>query len=179
MTSVGSRALFARSDGTEAPDASFMEPEDRDCCQSTRPCPIARPMLELSCHCGRVRIHVFERPDYVHECNCSLCEKTGARWGYFSPTEVGVEGATAGYRRQDKEDPGAEVHFCATCGATTHFTLTESAVARFGNSLLGVNLRLVGEGELAGLELRYPDGRAWAGEGAFTYVREARIIGQE
>lgn len=135
-------------------------------------------MLSLSCHCGQLRVRTGKRPDYIHECNCSLCGKTGARWGYFHPSEVSVEGEAAGYCRQDKDDPGARMQFCARCGTTTHFVLTESAAARFGNVVLGVNMRLADEGDLAGIELRYPDGRAWAGEGAFGYVREARIIGQ-
>ncbi len=43
---------------------------------------------------------------------------------------------------------------------------------------MGVNMGLAGERDLAGIELRYPDGRAWSGEGDFGYVREARLIGQ-
>ena len=43
---------------------------------------------------------------------------------------------------------------------------------------MGVNMLLADERDLAGIELRYPDGRAWSGEGDFTYVREARIIGE-
>ena len=136
-------------------------------------------MLKLSCHCGLVRVEIRKRPDYVHECNCSLCGSLGVRWAYLHPSEVSVEGSTRGYRRGDKDDPSAEIRFCPTCGSTTHFTLTESAVARFGNSLTGVNVRLADERDLAGLELRYPDGRTWSGEGGFTYVREPRIIGQE
>ena len=140
-------------------------------------------MLTLSCHCGQLRVRTKKLPDYIHECNCSLCGKTGARWGYFHPSEVSVEGsvegAATGYCRRDKEEPGACVNFCATCGVTTHFVLTESAAARFGNVVMGVNMRLAEAGDLAGIELRYPDGRAWAGEGAFGYVREARIIGQD
>ena len=42
---------------------------------------------------------------------------------------------------------------------------------------MGVNVRLADEKDLAGLELRYPDGRSWSGEGGFVYLREARIIG--
>jgi hypothetical protein len=61
---------------------------------------------------------------------------------------------------------------------TTHFVLTPAAAAKHGNSLMGVNMRLADESDLAGIELRYPDGRAWAGEGAFDYVREARMLGQ-
>ncbi len=135
-------------------------------------------MLELSCLCGQVRIEIAKRPDYIHECNCTLCGKTGARWGYFHPSEVSVEGSTSGYARQDKDDPAAEIRFCARCGSTTHFGLTESAISRFGNGLMGVNMRMADERELAGIELRYPDGRAWSGAGDFGYVREARTLGE-
>ena len=136
-------------------------------------------MPKLSCHCGQVRIEIKKQPDYINECNCTLCSKAGARWAYFHPSEVSVEGAAQGYCREDKVDPAAEIRFCAKCGSTTHFILTASAASRFGNTLMGVNMRLADERELAGIELRYPDGRAWSGEGDFGYVREARIIGQK
>ncbi|HYJ52530.1 MAG TPA: aldehyde-activating protein, partial [Allosphingosinicella sp.] len=130
-----------------------------------------------TCLCGQIRVTTARRPDFIHECNCTLCTKTGARWGYFDPSEVGVEGPAKGYCRDDKDDPAARIHFCENCGATTHFRLTDSAVARFGDTVMGVNMRLADEGDLAGIELRFPDGRAWPGEGAFGYVREARVIG--
>ena len=135
-------------------------------------------MLTLSCHCGQIRIALAKAPDHINECNCSLCDKRGARWAYFHPSEVSVEGETQGYVRTDKADPAADVRFCQACGVTSHFTLTESAAARHGNVMMGVNMRLAEEKDLAGIELRYPDGRAWPGEGAFTYVREPRILGQ-
>lgn len=135
-------------------------------------------MLALSCLCGRVRIEVTKRPDFINECNCSLCGKSGARWSYFHPSEVDIVGATRGYSREDKEDPAAEIHFCERCGSTTHFTLTESAIARFGNVQTGVNMALANESDLEGIELRYPDGRAWSGGADVGYVREARIIGR-
>jgi hypothetical protein len=135
-------------------------------------------MLKLFCLCGRVRIEVAKRPDFINECNCTLCSKSGARWAYLHPSEVGIEGTTKGYSREDKEDPAAEIRFCANCGSTTHFVLTPSAVSKFGNVQLGVNVRLASEKDLAGIELRYPDGRAWSGTGGFGYVQEARIIGQ-
>jgi hypothetical protein len=113
----------------------------------------------------------------MHECNCSLCVKTGARWGYFGAEQVIVAGETRGYARADKPDPAAEIRFCARCGSTTHFVLTPSAVAKFGNTMIGVNLRLADERDLAGVELRYPDGRTWSGEGEFEYVRDARVLG--
>lgn len=135
-------------------------------------------MIVTSCLCGKIRVETTKRPDFIHECNCTLCRKTGARWAYFHPSEVSVEGPAQGYSRADKSDPAAEVQFCSTCGVTTHFVLTANAVAKFGNSMMGVNMRLADESDLAGLELRFPDGHGWSGEGDFGYMRDTEIIGQ-
>jgi len=132
---------------------------------------------EFSCLCGQFRIELAKRPDFVNECNCTLCSKAGARWGYFHATEVSVHGTSKGYCRDDKDDPAAEIRFCETCGSTTHFVLTPSAVSRFGNTMMGVNMLLADERDLAGIELRFPDGRSWDGASAFTYVRASRILG--
>lgn len=136
-------------------------------------------MIKLACLCGQIRIAITKTPDFINACNCTLCSKSGARWAYLHPSEVSVDGRTTGYSRDDKDDPGAEIQFCATCGSTTHFILTESAVAKFGNGMMGVNMQQADEDDLAGIELRYPDGRAWSGEGDFGYVREARILGRQ
>ena len=133
-------------------------------------------MLKLSCLCGSVRLTVQKPPEFINECNCSLCSKSGARWGYFHPSEATVAGATKGYSRLDKGDPAVEVRFCPTCGSTTHWVLTESGVARFGDVRMGVNMWLADGRDLAGIELRFPDGRAWTGAGDYGYVREAWVI---
>ena len=134
-------------------------------------------MPPLSCLCGQVEISLEERPDFIHECNCTFCAKTGAHWGYFNPAQVTVRGESHCYSRADKADPNARVQFCATCGSTTHFVLTDSAVAKFGNSVMGVNMLLADPLDLAGIELRYPDGKNWSGDGSFAYVSDPRVIG--
>ena len=135
-------------------------------------------MLNLSCHCGQIRVETG-RPDFIHECNCTLCAKAGARWGYFHPSEVSVEGTASGYCREDKERSFRGNPILPEVRLDDPFRPDPSAVSRFGNSVMGVNMRLADESDLAGIELRYPDGRAWPGEGAFTYVREARLIGED
>ncbi len=135
-------------------------------------------MLKFSCLCGGVRIELAKRPKFINACNCTLCSKSGARWSYCHPSEVSIEGATKDYSREDKDDPAAIIHFCGRCGSTTHFTLTQSAIAKFGNVQTGVNMLLADESDLAGVEIRYPDGRAWSGGPDFAYVREPSIIGQ-
>jgi hypothetical protein len=133
--------------------------------------------MTFACFCGAVSVTTAKRPDFVHACNCDLCRKAGARWGYFDPAEVTVQGATATFRRRDKPEPGVDVHFCPTCGSTTHFRLTEAAVRKHGDIMMGVNAGLADEADLAGIELRYPDGKNWSGEGAFGFVRASRLLG--
>ena len=132
--------------------------------------------MTLSCLCGQVRVTAPGPPPFINACNCTMCRKVGARWGYFAPSDVRIDGPTRGYCRADKADPNAEVHFCAACGSTTHFVLTAAAVLKFGNTLMGVNMGLADERELSGVEVRYPDGQAWSGVGGFAYVREPRLI---
>ena len=134
---------------------------------------------DLLCLCSRVRIAVTRRPDHINACNCLLCSRSGAHWGYFDPAEVSVTGTTATYCREDKPNPAARLHFCPTCGTTTHWTLTDSAIAKFGNGLVGVNMRLANERDLAGVQLRYPDGQAWSGEGDYGFVRPPHLLGGE
>lgn len=136
-------------------------------------------MIETTCLCGQVSLRINQRPAYINACNCTLCRKSGAQWGYFHPDEVSIAGETRGWCRADKAEPGSQIRFCPECGATTHFVLTPAAIAKHGNVLMGANLALADEAELAGVERRFPDGRAWPGAGEFGYVRPAEVIGQE
>lgn len=133
--------------------------------------------MTLECFCGAVSLKTAAAPQFLHACNCDLCRKSGARWGYFHPAEVTVRGPTATYRRHDRPAPGVEVHFCPACGSTTHFRLTEAAASKHGDVMMGVNAGLAEEDALAGVELRYPDGKNWSGEGPFGYVRASRMLG--
>ena len=132
--------------------------------------------MTLECLCGDVRVHFAERPDFIHECNCTLCRKTGARWSYLNPASVTVEGETRGYRRADKDIPAAETHSCPSCGATSHFVFTEEVVSTHGNTMMGVNMNLADPADLKGIEVRFPNGAAWSGAGDFGYVREAVVL---
>ncbi|MCA1654848.1 MAG: aldehyde-activating protein [Sphingomonadales bacterium] len=125
-----------------------------------------------SCHCGAVEIRIGEAPEYINECNCSLCSKHGALWGYFEPDRVRVFGATEIYCRSDRAEPTAALHFCAVCGCTTHWTATPAFIRKFGiANRMGVNFRLFEPSSFKGVELRFPDGRAWDGSADWDFVR--------
>lgn len=134
-------------------------------------------MIALCCPCGAVRLTVRSRPAFLHECNCSLCRTAAAHWGYFHPDDVTVTGATTSWQRDDRPEPGVAVHACAACATTTYFRLTPAAIARHGDVQMGVNMRLAAAADLAGIELRFPDGANWPGTGSFDYVRPAQMLG--
>jgi hypothetical protein len=129
--------------------------------------------LDASCHCGKVRVRVAMRPDYLNECNCSLCNSHGVWWGYYAPADVRIEGETRVYQRADRPDPAVRLHFCGTCGCTTHWTMLPAFIEKTGEaSRMGVNMRLFDIAQLTGIELRFPDGKAWDGKGQWGFVRE-------
>lgn len=133
--------------------------------------------LEGSCHCGSVRLATAAAPDFFNCCNCSLCRKSGAVWGYFQSAEIQVSGETATYQRADKSSAAVDLHFCPQCGSTTHFTLTTGFTANFPDTdRVGINMRLFDSKEFAGIELRFPNGREWSGKGAFDHWRDSVIL---
>ncbi len=125
-----------------------------------------------SCHCGSVTIEITEKPEYLNQCNCSLCTGTGAVWGYFARDQIQIEGETTGYHRADFAEPSVELHFCVKCGNTTHWqSLSAEAPDR-----MGANMRLFPIASLHSAELRFPDGRSWDSVGEYGYRRPAVTI---
>ena len=131
-----------------------------------------------SCLCGAVRVTIDVKPEFINDCNCSLCRKLGGAWGYFPSSSVKTTGNTTCFSRRDKEPPGVEVHSCATCASTTHWVLTKSFKEQNPSvDQMGVNMRLFDLDGLAGVEVRFPNGKDWSGEGSFGYRRKALTIG--
>jgi hypothetical protein len=127
------------------------------------------------CHCGAVTLKLVGKPDYLNDCNCSLCAKHGVLWGYFEPEDVMIVGNTAAYTRSDREQPTVRVHFCSICGCTTHWTPTP----HIPQDMMGANMRLFDPAELAGIELRFPNGRDWDGLTDYGYVRPHKVFGSD
>lgn len=134
--------------------------------------------FKASCHCGAVTVRIAHRPEYMNHCNYSLCAKSGGIWGYYDPADVQVEGESDGYTRKDYPDPAVRICFCAVCGVTTHWTLTESFKAANPEEAnrMGVNMRLFDAAAKSGVELRFPDGKNWDGEGEWGFWREAEVF---
>lgn len=130
-----------------------------------------------TCACGNVTVTVKERPNFIYDCDCSLCRKSGAAWGYFKTADVQTSGSTIAYSRQDKPVPIVSIHSCSVCGSTTHFTITEAYKSEHpGIDQIGVNMRLFDLEQIEGIEVQYPNGSDWTGEGSFGFRKPAQIL---
>ena len=113
--------------------------------------------LVAACHCGRATIALPRAPDYVNQCNCSLCTKSGFRGIYYASEELRISGDFDTYLREDLPEAMIRILRCATCGVATHWEpLSEPPYAR-----MGVNSRLVDPALLEGVEVREIDGASW------------------
>ena len=125
-----------------------------------------------SCHCGKITIILAKQPDYLNDCNCSLCSKLGAIWGYVDSADVQIVGETIAYTRQDRGQPSVRAYFCGCCGATTHW----SPMPHVPQDRMGINVRLFAAGDLTGIVLHYPDGAGWDGSMPYGFRQESAIM---
>ena len=111
-------------------------------------------MIEAACHCGAVRLTAPAAPVEVTECNCSLCRRLGARWAYYSPTEVTLPkaGATQPYVWGDRM---LAFHRCKSCGVTTHWQSLDGSKDR-----MAINARTMADLDWDKIKVRQFDGAA-------------------
>lgn len=121
--------------------------------------------MQASCLCGAVRVSLARKPEYINDCNCSLCRRAGGAWGYYSNQDVNISGETSYFLRSDIENPAVAAHFCPSCGTSTHWALSEAYQrANPGLDRVGVNMKLFAPKDLIGIEIRFPDGDGWTGK---------------
>ena len=108
-------------------------------------------MIETSCHCGAVRLHVSHAPDSLTDCNCSICRRYGALWAYYSPKDVQVGTAPTDIYMWGERT--IEFHRCRNCGNVSHWLPADRTVDR-----MGINARLMDPHILAGARVRRFDG---------------------
>lgn len=86
--------------------------------------------LTVSCHCRALRLSVSHVPEYLNICQCSICRRYGAGWGYYESHEVTFLSPTTA-ASQDRLSAGLDAKgtrkyvwadkkiafvFCETCG---------------------------------------------------------------
>jgi len=107
--------------------------------------------IKGACHCGAVRFSVNTTPEFLTECNCSICRRYATQWVYSPENDITLHapaGTTLAYIWGDEE---LEFHSCNTCGCTTHWASREGP--RFA-----VNMRLCDPGAVQDIPTRHFDG---------------------
>jgi hypothetical protein len=114
-------------------------------------------MIRAACHCGAVKFEIAEPPEWVLDCNCTICRRYGALWTYF-------EGADQA-KLLMKPDPEATQSYlwnseqiafqrCKVCGCVTHMMITHHPDPTF---IFGVNARMMAGLDPASVRIRRKD----------------------
>ena len=111
-------------------------------------------MIQGSCHCGAVQWRFADVPESATACNCTVCRRYGALWGYdYEDEGITVSGPTAVYIRGQ----WIGFHFCPTCGCIAYWRSLEPD--EDGRRRIAVNLRLAEEPDaVADLPIEHFDG---------------------
>jgi hypothetical protein len=110
-------------------------------------------MVRAACHCTAVRFEIAELPNWVLDCNCTVCRRYGAIWAYPDAGNVTfVQGAdfTDTYTWGDG---GLAFHRCKQCGCVTHMTTLDTDPPR----VYGINARMIPTLDPASVRLRQKD----------------------
>ena len=121
--------------------------------------------VKAACHCTAVRLELAYRPDWVLDCNCTICRRYGALWTYPAAGEVRVvqgENKTDTYIWGDGE---LAFHRCVECGCVTHFAGVHEDPPR----IYGVNTRMMPTLDPAKVQVRQKDN----GHTGFFWTRSA------
>ena len=105
-----------------------------------------QPVLSLqgSCHCGAVRLTLPAAPEKATSCNCSLCRRSGAIFGYYEFGTVTVQGHPENTEEYVWGDRTLKNVRCKNCGILTHWEPIDSkAGARHGVNLRNFDPKLL------------------------------------
>ena len=75
--------------------------------------------MKVSCHCGNIQLEA-NLPAQVIICNCSICSRYQALWGYYSPEQVSIQVGEKGEDFYIWGDKLLEFVRCTGCGCVTH-----------------------------------------------------------
>ncbi|WP_228488274.1 GFA family protein, partial [Caenimonas koreensis] len=99
---------------------------------------------KVTCHCGAVRLTLPSAPEKATSCNCSMCRRTGAIFGYYEFGTVSVQGHPENTEEYIWGDRTLKNIRCKTCGNVTHWEpLDAEAGARHGVNLRNFDPKLL------------------------------------
>jgi hypothetical protein len=118
--------------------------------------------IDGSCHCGAVRWRA-PVPTEMTRCNCSYCDRVGARWCYCAPDEFELRSAPEQLSAYEFGRRYGVHYHCSHCGCATHTRFPEFADGKpsFDRVRIGYNIRMAHDFDRATLSLRELDGASF------------------
>jgi hypothetical protein len=118
---------------------------------------------QVQCHCGNITLSFIHYPESLTSCNCSICHRYAALWGYYQPSEVSVSSKTAPIKSYQWGDGYIDFHHCSLCGCITHYTSTPLSPIQ----KIAINFRMDDPQQLMNIpERRFDGAHSW------TYIEE-------
>jgi hypothetical protein len=111
-------------------------------------------MPQATCHCGAVQITVPSRPEYLIDCNCTICRRNGALWALYESVSVKLGGHPENTTTYIWGPRTIRTMHCKICGCATHWEPIDSNAG----TKFGVNARNFEPQEIAGIRIRKFDG---------------------
>jgi hypothetical protein len=97
---------------------------------------------------------VPSEPEYLIDCNCSICRRYGALWAFYESEVVDLVGRPEEMTAYIWGQRSIRTMRCTTCGCVTHWEpITPGAGTRFG-----VNMRNFDPNVTEGVKVRKFDG---------------------
>jgi hypothetical protein len=115
---------------------------------------MGKTMQAGSCHCGAIRITLTTAPEWVIDCNCSICRRNGAQWALVEAHQLGIAGHPHGTEAYVWGARSIATLRCRHCGCITHW----DPAAGNPDRRVGVNLRNFNPDDVARLRVRRFDG---------------------
>jgi len=95
--------------------------------------------LSVACHCRNLQVEIDQMPEFLADCNCSICRSYSALWGYYEPSQVIVRVGSLGSSSYIWGDQQLKFMRCSSCGCVTHYVTTELC----SEDRVAVNFRLL------------------------------------
>ncbi len=110
--------------------------------------------IKGNCHCGAVEFELDARPEWMTDCNCSICRRIGALWVHSAIDTITITAPPGATIRYIQGDRLLAVHSCRTCGCTTHW----ENLQKDETDHMAVNFRMVDPEITQPLRVRHFDG---------------------
>jgi hypothetical protein len=111
-------------------------------------------MINGACHCGAVTFAVERTPEWLTECNCSICRRIGARWAHFERNDVRLSAPPDGTIAYVQGDRTLALHTCKVCGCTPYWLGLDPDLS----TRMAINFRMCEPDEIADIPVRHFDG---------------------